>query len=478
MRDTISASSTRSAAKRSHATRKWSGPSSRFSRHRELAAADTSRIAHLAERLGGARATGGCTSCTATASRRSRPTTCKRVAAKYLQRTTARSACSFRRKRPSASPFPRARCASALVSDYKGREALAAGEAFDATPAEHRVAREAAGAAEGIKVRCLPKKTRGEEVQLSLTLRYGNEKNLKDLQDSGRDSCRDLMLRGTKKLSYQQLRDELDRLNATLDRRVVAADGRGGGIGAGSAGAVTFSIQAKRDTLAGGARILQAGASRADAAGRRVRVLKRERLAVAGANARPSRACWPADLLSRQLGPVFQGRHPLRADDRGVDRAAQGRDARAGARLYREFLGAQAGELAIVGDFDAEACLPILQETLSGWTAANRYARIATPVPDGLAAAQHKLEYARQGQRHLCRGLVVPLRDDDPDYPALVIANYILGGGALSSRLGDRVRQKEGLSYGDQLGARTSRRSTSARACRSTRSATRRISSA
>ena len=34
------------------------------------------------------------------------------------------------------------------------------------------------------------------------------------------------------------------------------------------------------------------------------------------------------------------------------------------------------------------------------------------------------------------------------DYPALKLGIYILGGGSLSSRLGDRIRQKEGLSYG------------------------------
>ena len=33
-------------------------------------------------------------------------------------------------------------------------------------------------------------------------------------------------------------------------------------------------------------------------------------------------------------------------------------------------------------------------------------------------------------------------------YPALLVANRIFGGGALKSRLGDRIRQKEGLSYG------------------------------
>jgi hypothetical protein len=38
--------------------------------------------------------------------------------------------------------------------------------------------------------------------------------------------------------------------------------------------------------------------------------------------------------------------------------------------------------------------------------------------------------------------------DDSPDEVALEIGNFILGGGALSSRLGDRIRQKEGLSYG------------------------------
>ena len=52
-------------------------------------------------------------------------------------------------------------------------------------------------------------------------------------------------------------------------------------------------------------------------------------------------------------------------------------------------------------------------------------------------------------------GGIMPLRDDDPDYPALIIGNYVLGAGALSSRLGDRIRQKEGLSYGvgSSLGA-------------------------
>ncbi|MXZ39297.1 MAG: insulinase family protein [Holophagales bacterium] len=47
------------------------------------------------------------------------------------------------------------------------------------------------------------------------------------------------------------------------------------------------------------------------------------------------------------------------------------------------------------------------------------------------------------------------MRDDNEDYPALVIANDMLGGGFLSSRLATRIRQEEGLSYsvGSQVAA-------------------------
>ena len=43
-------------------------------------------------------------------------------------------------------------------------------------------------------------------------------------------------------------------------------------------------------------------------------------------------------------------------------------------------------------------------------------------------------------------GLNVRMRDDHPDFPALVIANHLLGGSS-TSRVPARVREKEGLSY-------------------------------
>jgi zinc protease len=42
--------------------------------------------------------------------------------------------------------------------------------------------------------------------------------------------------------------------------------------------------------------------------------------------------------------------------------------------------------------------------------------------------------------------LAVPLSDNDADYPALMVANYLLGSGG-NSRLWKRIRENEGLSY-------------------------------
>jgi zinc protease len=117
------------------------------------------------------------------------------------------------------------------------------------------------------------------------------------------------------------------------------------------------------------------------------------------------------------------------------------------AQLYREYLGSQAGELTIAGDFDAQACLPPLKEALAGWKAAKPYARVPMPITCETTGARHQIDTPDKANATYVAGLLFPLRDDNADYPALLMGNYILGSGALSSRLGNRIRQQEGLSY-------------------------------
>ena len=78
-----------------------------------------------------------------------------------------------------------------------------------------------------------------------------------------------------------------------------------------------------------------------------------------------------------------------------------------------------------------------------------KYERIARPAsPKPRATQAHPDRDAGQSERLVRDRPGGAFTDADPDHPALVVGNYLLGGGGLSSRLADRVRQKDGLSYG------------------------------
>ena len=49
-------------------------------------------------------------------------------------------------------------------------------------------------------------------------------------------------------------------------------------------------------------------------------------------------------------------------------------------------------------------------------------------------------------------GIRLNLTQRDPDYPAMVLGNFMLGGGFINSRLATRIRQRDGLSYGISSG--------------------------
>ncbi len=370
------------------------------------------------------------------------------AAAKYLQRNNRTVGMFLPTEKPERIAVPPPPDVAALVANYKGRAALAEGEAFDPVPEKIEARVKRLGLPEGIKVTLLPKKSRGEEARLTLTLRYGDENSLKGF-DTAAGYLDDLMLRGTKKLSYQQFRDELDKLGATLGtgggggRR----GGRRGGGGGGGLGSVSFSIQAKRDTMPAALELLRQVLREPLLPKEEFEIMKRERIA-----ALEQSKTEPAMLAPRQLQRTL---NPYSKDDIRYTPTIEESIERAKAvtyeqvqQLYRDYLGSQSGELTLVGDFDETACLKVLEKTLAGWKSAKAYERIASPIKAEVPASQQTINTPDKANATFTAGLLFPMSDDDPDYPALLMGNYILGSGTLSSRLGTRVRQKEGLSYG------------------------------
>jgi zinc protease len=372
------------------------------------------------------------------------------VAARYLQRNNRTVGIFIPAEKSERIAIPATPDVAALVGSYQGRAAIAEGEAFETTPENIEARVQRLDLPEGIKVTLLPKKSRGEEVHLMLTLRYGNEENLKDFE-SAAGFLQPLMLRGTKKLSYQQLHDELDRLQATLGGggggRGRGGRGRGGAPGGGGAGSVSFSIQAKHETLPAVLELLRQVLREPLLPASEFELLKRERLAgIEQMKTEP--AMLAPRMLQRELNPYAKDDiRYMPSVEESIERLRSVTYEQV-AKLYREYLGSQAGELTIVGDFDPKACMPILKETLAGWKAAKPYARIPMPLTTEVAGSEHKINTPDKANATYMSGLMFPLRDDASDYPAMVLGNYIFGAGALSSRLGDRIRQKEGLSYG------------------------------
>src|SRR5262249_2366501 len=94
-----------------------------------------------------------------------------------------------------------------------------------------------------------------------------------------------------------------------------------------------------------------------------------------------------------------------------------------------------------------KAIAKLAGDLFSGWQSKTPYARLVSKFND-VAAVNKVIETPDKTNAIFLAGMNLPLRDEDPDYPALALANWMLGGSGLSARLTARIRGKEGLSYG------------------------------
>jgi zinc protease len=101
----------------------------------------------------------------------------------------------------------------------------------------------------------------------------------------------------------------------------------------------------------------------------------------------------------------------------------------------------------VVGDFDEVEVRRAIEESFGDWESPHPFRRIATPFYDP-PGREIVIETPDKANAILFAQQNLELRDTDPDYPALLMAGYMIGGGMLNSRLARRIRVQEGLSYG------------------------------
>jgi zinc protease len=283
-----------------------------------------------------------------------------------------------------------------------------------------------------MKVAFLPKATRGGTVSANMTLRMGDEKSLFN-RSAVSTMTGTMLMRGTSKHTRQQLKDEFDKLKA---RVMIGGSGPESGV----------SIETTRENLPAVlklvAEVLREPAFPADEFEQ-----LRQQMTAGAEEQRNDPQAIAAIQSGRVLNPYPKGDvRYVSTPDEDIEelKAVKLADVQ---QFYKDFYGAGNAQMTIVGDFDEKEISALVGDLFGSWKSVQPFTRV-TRTWQPIAPAARSFETPDKANAVYFAGLTMDLRDDDPDYPALVLGNYMLGGGFLNSRLASRIRQKEGLSYG------------------------------
>jgi len=334
--------------------------------------------------------------------------------------------------KPDRATIPASPDVTALVKDYKGKAALAEAEAFDPSCANIDKRTTKGTIPGGAKYAFLTKSTRGSSVNAQIKLFLGSEKSLVG-KGLTAEYCASMLKRGTKTKSYQQINDAFDSMKASVSI-------------SGSGQTLTVNITTVKDRLnevmALVNDILRNPSFPADEFDK----MKEEDLASIDQSKSDPQSL-AINTFTRMMNNYDKSdyRYTMTFEEKSSAlKALKLEDVK---KFYTDFYNGSNATVAVVGDFDAEATAKGLSSMLANWTSTQTYSRDANKSFNNPAKVE-KLNTPDKANAMMICGHDMNIKDDNADYPSLIIGNYMLGGGFLNSRLATRIRQKEGISYG------------------------------
>ena len=360
------------------------------------------------------------------------PEDVQRVALTYFKPDNRTIGMFLPEAKPNRAEIPNAPDIAAMVKSYKGDPIVAQGEEFEPSPSNIESRTHRGQEPNSIKYAFLPKATKGNVVNANITLRFGDENSLRG-KNSISNFTASMLDRGTATKSRQQIKDEFDKLKARV-----------GFYGGGSA--VNVSIQTTKDNLPAVLELVNEVLKQPAFNEKEFEELRNEELAGIEEQKSDPQAL-VSNAINRHLNPYPKD------DVRYVKTIEEELQAIKDAKLedckkfHQDFYGANSATISVVGDFDEAQIKTIVSKQLGNWKSITPYKRMADNYV-AVPSVNENIETPDKANAMFLAGMNLNLRDDDPDYPALILGNYILGGGFLNSRLATRIRQKEGISYG------------------------------
>ncbi len=373
-----------------------------------------------------------------------------RVAKTYLKASNRTVGYYMPDAAPDRTVVPPTPDLTSLLKNYKSTVVISHAEVFDPTPAniEGRVMR--SKLTNGMKVVLLPKKTEAEMVEATIELRFGDASSLVG-KNAAAQIAGSLLNSGTKTKTREQLADAMRGLNARVQVSGGGGGGFGGGRGGGRGGGGGGVNTASATIVAPASNFIAALKLAAEmlkepafAQTEFDRTLQPRIKALDSPQTEPTQLA--TERLNRRLSPWKKGEvlySQTREEQLAELRKVTLEDVKT---FHAQFYGANYGVFAVVGPVDQAAVKAAADELFGRWNTSMAYKPII-PSYQPVTSTNQKIETPDKANAQFEAGLRVKLSQNDPDYPAMVLAGYMFGG-PITSHISDRIRNREGLSYG------------------------------
>ncbi|NKI26025.1 insulinase family protein [Arenibacter sp. 6A1] len=358
------------------------------------------------------------------------------VAQKYFIPTNRTIGRFIPSKHPERVSIAHTENLDSLVSNYQGREDMGTGESFDVAYDAIQKRLALGTLSNGIEYGIIEKSNRGNTVRVNFSIRNGNAVSLSN-KGVIPSLTASMLNKGTKNKTRQEIEDQLSKLKSSISFRA-------------SNGNTYISVVSTQENLMASMALMAEMLKSPAFEPKELEKLKTEQLAYLEMNSSE-----PQFLASKRMAQIenrFAKGHPLYNMTVEEEKAAiKATTIAAIQKFHSEFYGLGKAIMVGIGTMQAQEVKNFMEKEFTGFKGKHPYERLKDPYFPTIAINENIITPDKKNAMTLGR-LHLKISDVHPDYPALNIAATILGGGFLNSRIAERLRQKDGVSYGAGAG--------------------------
>lgn len=322
---------------------------------------------------------------------------------------------------------------AAQVKGYKGKAMEVNTNTFETSVANILKSTEEGKIASGGKYALLEKPAKGNKIEARLILRMGDEKTLSQKSMIAGLTARMLKM-GTKTRSKKDINDQLDqyKINLTFS---------------GSVDGLFVRASTDKANLSNALNLIQDILRNPSFDPTEFEKVKLEVKSELESNRNDPQAVASQELS--KLTDLYPKTHPYYSESIDESLATLDKITIEDVKLfYATFYGGSNSISSFVGGIDKALIKKFLNNTFENWSPKIAYKRIPTQYFD-VKSTDKTIQINDKTNAVLFGKINLNIGEKSPDYPAVAMANELLGGGAfLSSRIPQRLREAEGLSYG------------------------------